>query len=170
MKLQFFNGLSNKYQNIKFNGNPYSGSRAVPCRRTNSHHEAESLSAILLTRLDTECDDKILAHNDFQQAIQNHKKCVPSRTEVFTDVSASAHRSKLVSFLQPTCAHEPKNLRASINKVYRSANSQPPGRLTPCCLVNAYRSSVETRNTETPVLYSASQPWRPQIISTLTVT
>jgi len=47
-KLKFSRQISEKYSNIKFQANPYSGSQVVPCRQidgqteTGGHHEANS--------------------------------------------------------------------------------------------------------------------------------
>jgi len=54
MKLEFPRQTFEKYTNIKFRGNPSSGSRVVPFGRTDRHDETNSLFfAILRTRLKT---------------------------------------------------------------------------------------------------------------------
>jgi len=42
MKLEFTRQISEKYSNTKFHENPSSGSRVVPCGRTDRHDEANS--------------------------------------------------------------------------------------------------------------------------------
>jgi len=39
MKLEFFRQIFEKFSNIELNENPYSGSRVVPCGRTDSHEK-----------------------------------------------------------------------------------------------------------------------------------
>ena len=42
MKLEFSQQIFEKYSNIKFYENPFSGSRAVPCGWKDGHDEANS--------------------------------------------------------------------------------------------------------------------------------
>ena len=42
MKLEFSRQIFEKYSNIKFHENPYSGNRVVPCGQTDRHDEANS--------------------------------------------------------------------------------------------------------------------------------
>jgi hypothetical protein len=42
MKNEFSGQILEKYQNVKFYENPPSGSRVVPCGRTEGHNEANS--------------------------------------------------------------------------------------------------------------------------------
>jgi hypothetical protein len=51
MKLNFFRQTFEKSSNIKFYQNLSSERRVVPCGQTDGHDEAQSLSAILRTRL-----------------------------------------------------------------------------------------------------------------------
>jgi len=42
MELEFFGQFFEKYSNIKFNKNPSSRSRGIPCGRTDRYDEAKS--------------------------------------------------------------------------------------------------------------------------------
>jgi hypothetical protein len=42
MKLEFSQQIFKKYSDIEFHGNPPSGKRVVPCRRTEGHDEPQS--------------------------------------------------------------------------------------------------------------------------------
>jgi hypothetical protein len=42
MKFEFSQQIFEKYSNIKFNENPSSGTRDVPCGQTDSHEKANS--------------------------------------------------------------------------------------------------------------------------------
>jgi len=42
MKLQFPRQIFEKYSNMKFNENPYSGSRVVPCGRINGRIDGQT--------------------------------------------------------------------------------------------------------------------------------
>ena len=46
MKLEFSQQIFEKYSNIKFNENPYSGKRVVPCGRTNGRTEMTALIVV----------------------------------------------------------------------------------------------------------------------------
>jgi hypothetical protein len=51
MTLEFYWHIFEKYANIKFHENPYSGRGVVPCGQTDSHEEADNFFSILRTRL-----------------------------------------------------------------------------------------------------------------------
>jgi hypothetical protein len=55
MKLEFSQGFFEKYANVKFNENPYSGSRAFACEvidgQTDRHVEANSRFSQLCKRI-----------------------------------------------------------------------------------------------------------------------
>ena len=55
MKLEFFRQIFEKYSNIKFHENPYSGSRVVACGRTDGPGEANS-------RISQFCEMRLSAH------------------------------------------------------------------------------------------------------------
>jgi len=51
MKLEFYRHIVEKSSNIKFHENPSSGSRVVPCRRTDRHDEANIRSSQFCERV-----------------------------------------------------------------------------------------------------------------------
>ena len=84
MKAEFYRQILEKYSNVKFHENPFSGSRGVPCGQTDRHGEAnKSLFAILRRRLTTTetirkrvgCNNTCMVKfsSSFQQTLQISK-------------------------------------------------------------------------------------------------